>query len=175
MKNLQFILPLFLMLMSWTTGNSQAQVAMNDSRFASDGELGVMSRHETSNATVVNQKAETNFKKDYSLAKEAQWSVFADQSMVCRFYLKNVLHRAFYTPHGHWMYTISGYGGSELDKAIAERIKMVYYNFRIVYADQVDLVNGKTFYIVEIQDEKSIRKIRVNEDAMEVVLQFAKP
>ena len=175
MKNLKFILPFSLMLMSLSTVKSHAQVAMNDSRITSDGELSAMSRHETSSATVANQKAETNFKKDYSLATEAEWSVFADRSLVCRFYMNNILHRAFYTPRGHWLYTLSGYVGNRLDNANAERIKRVYYNFRIVYVDQVDLVNGKTFYIVEIQDEKSIRKIRVNEDEMEVVQEFAKP
>jgi hypothetical protein len=98
--------------------------------------------------TTANLKAETNFKKDYMLAKEAQWSVFADKSLMCRFYLNNnILHRAFYTPHGNWTYTMSGYDGSKLNKATADRIKSVYYNFRIVYVDQVDLVSDRTFIL----------------------------
>jgi hypothetical protein len=124
---------------------------------------------------VASAKAVNHFNKDYSLARDAQWSIFADKSMMCKFYLNNVLHRAFYTPHGNWIYTTSGYDGSKLNKAVARRIKTVYYDCRIVYADQVDLVIGKTFYIVEIQDENTIRKIRVNEDDMEVVQEFAKP
>jgi hypothetical protein len=175
MKNLKFILPAAMILMTSTAGTIQAQVAMSDSRNLSETETGFISRHESSSVGATNQKAANSFKKDYAMATSAQWSVFTDNSLMCRFYLNGILHRAFYTPHGNWIYTASGYGGSKLDKAVAESVKTVYYDFRIVYADQIDLVNGKTFYIVEIQNEKSIRKLRVNENEMEVIQEFAKP
>jgi hypothetical protein len=175
MKNLKFILPVAIIFISLAASNVRAQVATSDSRLSALGESPVFSIPESVSSTVANQKAVTHFSKDYSLAKDAQWSVFADNSMMCRFYLNNILHRAFYTPRGNWIYTASGYDGSKLNKSVAERIKSVYYDYRIVYADQIDLVDGRTFYIVEIQDGKSIRKLRVNENDMEVVQEFAKP
>lgn len=175
MKNLKFILPVTMILMSMSNLKSQAQVVSGDSRVSVQGESALFASPSSGSVATANLKAVNHFNKDYSLAKDAQWSVFADKSMMCRFYLNNILHRAFYTPRGNWIYTASGYDGSKLNKAVGERIKSVYFDYRIIYADQIDLVNGKTFYIVEIQDEKSIRKIRVNEDDMEIVQEFAKP
>jgi hypothetical protein len=175
MKNLKFILPFTMIFISLAITNSQAQLATSDSRYSAQGETAVFSIPESASAATANLKAVTHFNKDYSLAKDAQWSVFADKSMMCRFYLNSILHRAFYTPRGNWIYTASGYDGSKLDKAVTEKIKSVYYDYRIVYADQIDLVDGRTFYIVEIQDEKFIRKVRVNENEMEVVQEYARP
>jgi hypothetical protein len=84
------------------------------------------------------------------------------------------LYRAFYTPHGNWMYTISGYDGSKLDSGVADKIKSVYYNSRIVYVNQIDKVNGKTVYVFEIQDGKSIKKLRVDDDEIEIVQELEK-
>ena len=175
MKNSKFVLPLTVILFSLISLRSQAQVVTRDFRIPSENETPVFSGSESGTMTSANLKAETNFKKDYTLARESQWTVFADKSMMCRFYLNDILHRAFYTPHGNWSYTLSGYDGSKLNKATADRIKSVYYNFRIVYADQIDLVRNRTFYIVEIQDEKSIRKLRVNDNEIEVLQEFDKP
>jgi hypothetical protein len=60
------------------------------------------------------------------------------------------------------------------DQGVAERIKSVYYDSKIVYVNQIDLVGGRTFYIVEIHNDKSIRKVRVNDDDVEIVQEFAK-
>ncbi len=93
---------------------------------------------------------------------------------MCRFFMNNILYRAFYTAHGQWIYTTSGYNASKLDKGLWDRIKSVYYNSSIVFVNQIDIVNGKTIYIVEIQDDKSIRKLRVDDDDMEIVQEFEK-
>lgn len=175
MKNSKFILPLTVILFSLTSLRGDAQFVARDFAIPTENETPVFSGSESGTTTSANLKAETNFKKDYALARESQWSVFADKSLMCRFYLNNILHRAFYTPHGNWTYTMSGYDGSKLNKATADRIKSLYYNFRIVYADQIDLVRNRTFYIVEIQDEKSICKLRVNDNEIELVQKFDKP
>jgi hypothetical protein len=174
MKNLKFILPATLFVISLAATKSHAQVAMSD-RVAIQGESSGFVSSESISTASANLKAVTSFTKDYSLAKEVQWFDLSNKSLMCRFYLNNILHRAFYTSHGNWIYTTSGYDGSKLDKAVAERIKSVYFDYKIVYTDQIDLVNGKTFYIVELQNDRSIRKLRVNEDEMEVVTEFAKP
>jgi hypothetical protein len=173
MKNLKFLLPATLILISLAP-KTQAQFAMSD-RVAAQGENSGYISPESITTTSANLKAVSSFNKDYNLAKEVQWFELTNKSLMCRFFLNNMLHRAFYTPHGNWMYTTSGYDGSKLDKTIADRIKSVYFDYTIVYADQIDLVNGKTFYIVELQNESSIRKLRVNEDEMEVVQEFPKP
>lgn len=174
MKKSNLILLVAIIFMTMTSVASHAQIAMNNSRGSSINENGTTARSGTATVVSVTRKAESSFKKVYQLASGAEWSILDNKSLVCRFHLNNILYRAFYTAQGNWNYTISGYEGSRLDKSTAERIMRVYYNSTIVYVNQIDLVNEKTFYIVEIQDKNSIKKLRVNEDEMEVVQEFIK-
>ncbi len=174
MKKSNLILLVAIIFMSMTSVTTHAQIAMNDSRGSSTNEDGIVVAPRSGTVATVNKKAESSFKKVYQLASAAEWSILNNKSLVCRFYLNNILYRAFYTPQGNWTYTISGYDGRMLDKGVADRIKRIYYNSTIVYVNQVDLVSEKTFYIVEIQDKNSIKKLRVNEDEMEVIQEFTK-
>jgi hypothetical protein len=174
MKKSNLILLVAIIFMSMTSAASRAQIAMNNSRGSSINDDGTSARSGTATVVSVNRKAENSFKKVYQSASGPEWSMPDNKSLVCRFHLNNIIYRAFYTPQGNWTYTISGYDGSRLNKTVAERIKSVYYNSTIVYVNQIDLDNEKTFYIVEIQDKNSIRKLRVNEDEMEVVQEFTK-
>jgi hypothetical protein len=174
MKKSNLILLASTFLVSMTLVTSQAQIAMNSPRGSSTNENGIVAKPKTGTLVSVNKKAESSFKKAYQLASGTDWFVLDNKSLVCRFYMNDILYRAFYTPRGNWTYTISGYDGSRLDKTVADRIKSVYYNSNIVYVNQIDLVNEKTFYIVEIQDKNSTRKLRVDEDEMEIIQEFTK-
>jgi len=174
MKKLNLILLTSIILLTVPFLKGHAQMAINSIPGSSDDGAVTLSEIPSSSSVAVNQKAEKNFRKDYKQATGAEWYVLSDKSLMCRFFIENILHRAFYTSHGNWQYTISGYDGSKLDNGVADKIKHVYCNSRIVYVDQFDLVDGKTFYIVEIHDAGSIKKVRVNEDEMEVVQEFVK-
>ncbi len=174
MKKTNLIMLVAIIVFSVTFFNSQAQVAMNRSRTSLDDGSVILSKVHAGESVALNRKAERNFKRDYQLASGAEWSVLGDKLLMCRFFMNSVLFRAYYTPHGNWIYTTSGYDGGKLDQGVADRIKSVYYDSRIVYVNQIDLVGGRTFYIVEIHNEKSIRKVRVNDDDMEIVQEFAK-
>lgn len=148
---------------------SHAQVALNGSQTASANKIGTFSKTRIGTAVAVNLKTERDFKKNYPRTSEAEWSVLSDKSLMCRFFMNNILYRAYYTAHGRWLYTFFSYDASKLKKEVYDKIKSVYYNFNIVFVNQIDLINGKTTYIVEIQDEKSIKKLRVDDDEMEIV------
>ncbi len=174
MKKSNLILFSGITLMSMAFVTSHAQVALNGQRASSTADYGILSKSKSRTSGSVNLKAEKNFKKDYQQANEAEWSTLSDHSLMCRFFMNDILYRAFYTAHGQWMYTASGYDANKLDKAVSNKIRSVYYNSSIVFVNQIDIVGGKTIYIVEIQDEKSIRKLRVDEDEMEIVQEFEK-
>jgi hypothetical protein len=157
-----------------TFSKTQAQFAMNTKSLSATGEFRYLSESAGEPAAKVNVKAEKSFAKSYQHATAAEWFNLQDKSIMCRFYADNILHRAFYTPNGQWAATVSGYDGSKLDKAISENIKSVYYDSRIVFVEQIDLVGRKPVYIVEIQDEKSIRKLKVDNDEMQVMQEFEK-
>jgi hypothetical protein len=169
MKKSNLILLTGIALMSFISVTSRAQVAMNSLKAISAGQDGIISNSKSGTEGSVNLKAEKNFKKDYRQTNGAEWSILSDSSLVCRFFMNNILYRAFYTTHGRWMGSISSYDANKLDKGVYDKIKSTYYNFRIVFVNQIDRVNEKTIYIVEIQDEKSIKNLRVDDDEMEIV------
>jgi hypothetical protein len=171
MKKSISILLVTSIFMSLTFITTQAQTAMKSNQASSFDEDGIAT-FKSLDLAAVNDKAEKNFKKDYHQTSAAEWSVLEDNSLMCRFVMNDIRYRAFYTAHGQWIYTTAGYDATKLDKAVYDKIKRVYYNSSIVFVNQIDMVNGETIYIVEIRDEKSIRKIRVNDDDMEVVQEF---
>jgi hypothetical protein len=154
--------------------SSFAQISPKDSRMSAEDGAFLFSGPKSQPLKTVNAKAEKNFQTSYRHTSAAEWASLNDKSLMCRFYRDNILHRAFYTPSGNWKYTVSGYEGGRLNKEVSSEIKSVYYDSRIVFVNQIDMVDGKIIYIVEIQDEKSIRKIRVDGDEMEVVQEFEK-
>ena len=174
MKKLHFILSTMIFLLTLPFSKSHAQVAMNNARASSEYMAMGLPEITKGETFEVNQKAQKNFQKDYQLASGAQWSVLSNKTLMCRFFIDSELYKAYYSTHGNWMYTISSYDGDKLDKSIADRIKTVYYNSSITYVNQFDLVNAHSFYIVEIQDAKSIKKVRVNDDEIEVVQEIEK-
>ena len=161
-------------LMSVTWGTSHAQVTMNSHRAISADEGGVYLKAKSFASTTLNGKAEKNFKKDYHLATGAEWSTLQDKSFLVRFIINNIPYRAFYTAHGQWIATISSYDASKLDKEVYDKIKSAYYNSTIVFVNQIDQVNSKTIYNVEIQDDKTIKELRVDDNEMEIVQELDK-
>jgi len=174
MKKINLIRLTSIILLTVSIFKGHAQMAINSISVSSNDEAMILYNSPAGNSAAMNQKAEKNFRKDYKQATGAEWYILSNKSLMCRFFLDSILHRAFYTSHGNWQYTISGYEGGKLDDDVADKIKHVYRNSRIVYVDQIDLVDGKTFYIVEIHDTNFIRKIRVNDDEMEVIQEFVK-
>jgi len=174
MKKSNSILITAIAVMSMACVAGHAQVAVNNPQAASAGKSGIFSKAKSGTTAAVNLKAERNFKKSYHGTSGAEWSVLSDHSLMCRFFMNNILYRAMYTAHGNWICTYSSYDASKLDKGVYNRVKCVYYNFAIVFVNQIDLVSGKTIYVVEIQDEKYIKKLRVDDDEMEIVQEFEK-
>jgi hypothetical protein len=172
-KSIQILLAA-ITLASVTWGTSYAQGAMNNPQAGSTNEDGIFLKSGNGISGVVNGKAERNFKKNYYKANGVEWSTLQDNSLMCRFSMNNIPYRAFYTTHGQWRYTVSSYDASRLDKGIYDNIKSAYYNSSIVFVNQIDRVNGTPVYIVEIQDEKSIKKLRVDNEGMEIVEESVK-
>jgi hypothetical protein len=169
MKKSSPILLAAISLMSLTGMTSYAQVAKNNAQAGSTNEDGLFLKTTNGISGVVNEKAERNFKKDYRNADAVEWSTLQDNSLMCRFSMNNIPYRAFYTSHGQWKYTVSSYDAARLNKGVYDNIKTVYYNSSIVFVNQIDRVNGGTVYIVEIHDEKSIKKLLVDNEGMEII------
>jgi|SRR5450631_187001 len=173
MKKSNLIRSVMIILLSVIFFKSHAQFAMNYPGNTNGHEIVLSAVSDRLPTMSVNGKAEKNFNKAYQQVSDVEWSTLSDKTLMCRFYMNNILHRAFYTTHGQWKSTVFSYDGSRLDKGVSDRIKSIYYNSWIVCVDQIDLVSGGTIYVVEIHDEKSIKKLRVDADEIEVIQEFA--
>jgi hypothetical protein len=151
--------------------NCEAQIVMNSNGDLSENKLALLSAPASRTNEDVNSKAKNNFTKTYQQATAIEWSALQDNTWVCRFNMHNISSKAFYNSKGQWLGTVSGYDGSKLNNTTRDMVKKVFYDYKIVFVNQVNLAPDKIIYIVEIQDEKYIKKIRIadDEDEMEVI------
>ena len=105
-------------LVSLTGLSGYAQVAKKNALAGSTNEDGIFLKTTTGITGVVNEKAVRNFKKDYRNADAAEWFTLKDNSLMCRFTMNGILHRAFYSAHGQWIATVSSYDAGKLDKGL---------------------------------------------------------
>jgi hypothetical protein len=176
MKRSIFLLFIATCLLFVLSNNCEAQIAMNSSGVLSADKLAFLSKSGGSTGENVNSKAEKKFNKMYQLATAVDWSALQDKSWVCRFNMENIFYKAYYDKIGQWLGTVSSYDGSKLNKTIKDQVKSAYYDYNIVFVNQINLTQDRVIYVVEIQNEKSIKKIRVasDEDEMEVIQEFEK-
>jgi hypothetical protein len=173
MKKLNRILfgVISLLIFSWI--GSRAQIAMNNPHHSVIAEDARFFSPNTLSASLY-RKAEKNFNKIYQQAFDMDWSSLEGNTLLCRFSMQGIFYRAFYTVGGKWLYTVSSYDAAHLNKDVYDEVKKVYYNSNIVFVNQIDQENAETIYIVEVQDEKSIKKVRVQGDEFLVISEFTK-
>jgi hypothetical protein len=136
--------------------------------------MGLTDKNEFIDARAVSSKIVRNFNSAYRNANGAEWMLLKDKSLVCRFYMNDVLYRAFYGPNGAWLQTVSGYEADKLDGTVKEMVRSSYRDYAISYVNQIDLPANRIIYLVEVQDNKSIRKIRIADDEMDVLQDIEK-
>jgi hypothetical protein len=158
-----------------TFNNVKAQTEMN-TYAVNTSKTGSNTTGVASNGTAktINAKAIKNFSKDYHEATTAEWSQLKDKGFMCRFSYKGVLNRAFYSSNGSWLGTISSYQEAQLPKDIRAIVKRTYYDYAITFVNEINLSENRTTYLVYVEDEKSIKILRIADDEMEVFKEIEK-
>jgi hypothetical protein len=76
--------------------------------------------------------------------------------------------RVFYDNKGRVRYTIDYYGEKDMPRTVRSIVKPVYYDYTIVAVQEVKL-NGRSIYMIELQDSNALKTIRVADGEMEEV------
>lgn len=76
--------------------------------------------------------------------------------------------RDFYDKKGRLLFTIDYYGEKGLPAAVRSLVKSVYYDYTIRTVEEVKFADGHV-YLVDMQDDASIKTVRVADGEMEVV------
>ena len=79
-----------------------------------------------------------------------------------------------YNKKGKWVYTIQQYSLDNLDKNIIDRVRSVYYDYGVTSIQKVDQPGMETVYVVHLENEKSIKLVRLTDDEMELVQDLIK-
>jgi hypothetical protein len=109
-------------------------------------------------------RARANFKENYAWVKDASWYDASDNSMYCIFYQGTMVNRIFYDRNGNWQYTLVSYPGSVLSKTIRETVLDNFAGYRITYVNEVRTDGQETVYMINLEDENSIKVVQVTGD-----------
>ncbi|MBN8853910.1 MAG: hypothetical protein BGO55_10680 [Sphingobacteriales bacterium 50-39] len=114
-------------------------------------------------------RAIRNFVRIYKDASDAKWQSLHDGGYVCRFMQSGVMKRAIYDEKGRWLTTIAGYTAEHLPADVRRQVHSVYYDYSILYVNEINVPGKPVAYVVQVQDQRTIRVVRVVEGEMEEI------
>jgi len=141
------------------------EVVLTDN--ASDSEMPAF----TSNS-VMSTKAIKNFNKTFKEARNASWSETLD-GLKAEFMNENVTTKVYYDAKGRWIANVRSYDETNLPREIRHTVKSIYYDYDILHVQEIT-AGDKTAYLVKIEDDTSLKTIRVTNDQMDEYISFQK-
>jgi hypothetical protein len=127
---------------------------------------------EISYVNEVNQKARHYFKKTFKDVNNEKWYSIKN-GFLAEFSLNTSKNRVVYDKKGNWRFTVSYYDEKNLPAEIRAIVKPVYYDYTISRIEEVH-ANDKVIYIVHVQNNSSLKTLRVCEGEMELIEDFTK-
>jgi len=119
--------------------------------------------------TPVLEKATRNFSRDYKGVSGAEWQPMKEGGFVCRFIQDGVGKRAFYDKRGNWLSTVAGYTENKMPRAVRKTVLSNYFDYSILYVNEITMAGKPVVYIVQIRDKNVIRILRVVDEEVEEV------
>ncbi len=109
----------------------------------------------------VNKKAASDFKKRFGNPEGTLW--FSDKNgLTSYFKVEGFTDNVCYDKKGNWMYSMILYNESKLPKDVRAIVKSVYYDMTIKLVEEVQVRDAKV-YVVHLEDETTIRIVKVND------------
>ena len=79
-----------------------------------------------------------------------------------------------YSKKGKLVYAITRYTSDNLDKNIIEKIKTAYNNYTVTGIEKVEQPGFDVVYVVHLENETSLKTVRISNDEIELVQDFVK-
>jgi hypothetical protein len=167
-------LPSVAMINGAYAQNSKNVLAFNSTTFkASLANADAASKMETnSEMSTISIKAIKNFKSSFKEATDAQWSKIKN-GYVAWFKLSGIVNRTFYDKRGNWYFTVAYYDETKLPRDVRAIVKRVYYDYTISGIQEIS-IEDKVIYLVTVQDEKTLKTLRVCDGDMDIVGDYIK-
>ena len=120
----------------------------------------------------VNQKATRDFKKTFRDVNNEKWYNIKN-GFLAEFSVNTSKNRVVYDKKGNWKYTVSYYDEKNLPAEIKAIVKPVYYDYSISRVEEVH-AGDQIIYIVHVQNDTSLKTLRVTEGEMVLTEDFPK-
>src|SRR4051794_22593793 len=79
-----------------------------------------------------------------------------------------------YNKKGKWIYTIQQYNLDNLDKNIVDKVRSVYYDYGVTGIQKVEQPGMDVVYVVQLENVKSIKIVRLTDSEIELVQDLTK-
>lgn len=120
----------------------------------------------------INTKAIKDFTKTFKKSADARWFVIND-GFLAEFNFDGITTKVFYDRKGKWIASIRNYYENNLPRDIRHQVKSHYYDYNIYYVQEVT-VGDKIAYLVKIEDNATMKTIRVLDGEMSETESFDK-
>lgn len=131
----------------------------------------------TSRATLmlIKPRAIRHFFNNYSEAKNESWSVIAYGFKVS-FIMDGVINAVYYDRLGYWDEIIKKFPEEKLPLEVKDLFKKRYYSNTFIYSESIENIHSdnEATYAVYVEDEKSLKCLRIYKGEMEVIKEIAK-
>ena len=121
----------------------------------------------------ISTKAVRNFIRDYRNVTDAEWFRSPSGSFVVYFTSDIINNTIYYNKEGDAELIIRYYYEEKLPREVRHLVRSNYYDFSIYHVSEFTS-NGKTAYLVVLEDKTSWKKIKVVDGEIEVINEFSK-
>jgi hypothetical protein len=122
----------------------------------------------------VHIKAMRDFLKRNKTAGEVKW-IIIDKGYVVKYSGENKSRcRTVYNSKGNYLYTVKQYNEDAMPREVRKLLKSQYYDYAISLVEEIHVPAKPVIYLVHVQDETSLKNIRVCEGEMEVIEEYQK-
>jgi hypothetical protein len=131
----------------------------------SDNALDVSPRSKGAGSASASPKSLESFKKAFGNTPDVIWTKTGSNEDQAYFVSDGITVRAGFDKKGDLMYTLRYYSEEHLPKDVLFQIKNTYFGKSIFGVTEVN-IDGKTAYLVDLQDKTSWLKIKVLDGEM---------
>jgi hypothetical protein len=126
----------------------------------------------TGEADNINSKAVRFFNRDFKNAEAVKWYKLED-GFVSYCSVSGNKTKVFYDKKGRWAGSITSYNDKTMPRDVRAIVRSIYYDYNITHADEI-IVDGKTMFKVNIEDEKGWKIIDIVDNEIVTTTEFKK-
>ncbi|OQP63968.1 hypothetical protein A3860_21335 [Niastella vici] len=141
-------------------------------RLMAIGTLGTVNESPADTKDLISIKALHDFNKTYKTVTNEDWYII-QKGFMAKFTQQGIQHRIIYNKNGKWVATFRYYNEDQLPAEVRHLVKSTWYDAAIRQVSEVSF-GGKTAYLVSIEDNTSLKTIKVVNNEMELFQEMVK-